>query len=126
MASTKKPIISKESIDKLNELKTIDELYREYDREIIKEQEVSEKDKNAFINNIINNGERLFDECESLKNQRLEQKNQMIQLILKKSKKYKSYNQLVDYSNEELFFIISELNEEKNSFFKKILKFFNL
>ena len=87
MASTKKPIISKESIDKLNELKTIDELYREYDQDVRKEQQISDNDKNSFINNIINNGEHFISESEILKAQRLEQKKYYIDYILNKTKK---------------------------------------
>ena len=126
MASTKKPKVSKKSIEFVEkELKTIDELYRELDREqksIKKEIELS---KNSAINEIFDTVEENLQEIDFLKRIREEDKNNIISNIMKKSKKYQ-YEDLNEFEYDTLINIYDKLSNKRKNFFIKLLKFFNL
>ena len=70
MTSTKKPIISKKSIEENQELKTIDELYRDLDREIKQRDESVERQKNSLVEQMYKEGENDFEEASKFRNER--------------------------------------------------------
>ena len=126
MASTKKTRISKESIEFVEkELKTIDELYREFDREQKKVKNEIEATKNITIDNIFNTFEENLQEIDILKEIRSEERFNIITKIMKKNKKY-SYEYLDEFEYETLINMYNSLINKRKNFFIKLLKFFNL
>lgn len=126
MASTKKPRVSKESIEFVEkELKSIDELYREFDREQKKVKNEIEATKNIIIDNIFDTFEENLQEIHTLKQIRNEDRFNIITKIMKKNKKY-SYEYLDEFEYETLIKMYDFLINKRKNFFIKILKFFNL
>lgn len=126
MASTKKPRVSKESIEFVEkELKSIDELYREFDREQKKVKNEIEATKNITIDNIFDTFEENLQEIHTLKQIRNEDRFDIITKIMKKNKKY-SYEYLDEFEYETLIKMYDFLINKRKNFFIKILKFFNL
>lgn len=127
MASTKEPKISKESIEKNKELKTIDEMYRELDREIKKRDNSVHSHKNKIIDDVFENGEDFVKEMDENKEHRKNQKENLVLFILEKhGSKFGGYNYLNSFSYEDLVKYYEYKLSTNYSFFKKILKFFNL
>jgi len=126
MASTKKPRVSKESIEFVEkELKSIDELYREFDREQKKVKNEIEATKNITIDNIFDTFEENLQEIDILKEIRSEERFDIITKIMKKNKKY-SYEYLDEFEYETLINMYNSLINKRKNFFIKLLKFFNL
>ena len=126
MASTKKPRVSKESIEFVEkELKSIDELYREFDREQKKIKTEIEATKNITIDNIFDTFEENLQEIDILKEIRSEERFNIITKIMKKNKKY-SYEYLDEFEYETLINMYNSLINKRKNFFIKLLKFFNL
>ena len=126
MASTKKPRVSKESIEFVEkELKSIDELYREFDREQKKVKNEIEATKNITIDNIFDTFEENLQEIHTLKQIRNEDRFDIITKIMKKNKKY-SYEYLDVFEYETLINMYNSLINKRKNFFIKLLKFFNL
>lgn len=126
MTSTKKPRVSKESIEFFEkELKSIDELYREFDREQKKVKNEIEATKNITIDNIFDTFEENLQEIHTLKQIRNEDRFDIITKIMKKNKKY-SYEYLDEFEYETLIKMYDFLINKRKNFFIKILKFFNL
>lgn len=126
MASTKKPKVSKKSIEFVEkELKTIDELYRELDREQRSVKKEIELSKNSAIDEIFDTVEENLQEIDFLKRIREEDKNNVIINIMKKNKKY-SYEYLNEFEYDTLIKIYDKLSNKRKNFFIKLLKFFNL
>lgn len=126
MASTKKTRISKESIEFVDkELKTIDELYREFDREQKLVKKEIEETKNSAIDHIFNTFEENLEEIDSLKQIRKEDRDNLITNLMKKNKKY-SYDYLDQFEYETLVNMYISLTNKRKNFFIKLLKFFNL
>lgn len=126
MTSTKKPRISKESIEFVEkELKSIDELYREFDREQKKIKTEIEATKNITIDNIFDTFEENLQEIDILKEIRSEERFNIITKIMKKNKKY-SYEYLDEFEYETLINMYNSLINKRKNFFIKLLKFFNL
>lgn len=126
MASTKKPKVSKKSIEFVEkELKTIDELYRELDREQRSVKKEIELSKNSAIDEIFDTVEENLQEIDFLKRIREEDKNNVIINIMKKNKKY-SYEYLNEFEYDTLINIYDKLSNKRKNFFIKLLKFFNL
>lgn len=126
MASTKKPRVSKESIEFVEkELKSIDELYREFDREQKKIKTEIESTKNNTIDYIFNTFEENLQEIDILKEIRSKERFDIITKIMKKNKKY-SYEYLDEFEYETLINMYNSLINKRKNFFIKLLKFFNL
>lgn len=126
MTSTKKPRVSKESIEFFEkELKSIDELYREFDREQKKVKNEIEATKNITIDNIFDTFEENLQEIHTLKQIRNEDRFDIITKIMKKNKKY-SYEYLDEFEYETLINMYNSLINKRKNFFIKLLKFFNL
>jgi hypothetical protein len=126
MASTKKPRVSKESIEFFEkELKSIDELYREFDREQKKVKNEIEATKNITIDNIFDTFEENLQEIHTLKQIRNKDRFDIITKIMKKNKKY-SYEYLDEFEYETLINMYNSLINKRKNFFIKLLKFFNL
>lgn len=126
MASTKKPKVSKKSIEFVEkELKTIDELYRELDREQRSVKKEIELSKNSAIDEIFDTVEENLQEIDFLKRIREEDKYNIISNIMKKSKKYQ-YEDLNEFEYDTLINIYDKLSNKRKNFFIKLLKFFNL
>lgn len=126
MTSTKKPRISKESIEFFEkELKSIDELYREFDREQKKVKNEIEATKNITIDNIFDTFEENLQEIHTLKQIRNKDRFDIITKIMKKNKKY-SYEYLDEFEYETLINMYNSLINKRKNFFIKLLKFFNL
>lgn len=126
MTSTKKPRVSKESIEFFEkELKSIDELYREFDREQKKVKNEIEATKNITIDNIFDTFEENLQEIHTLKQIRNKDRFDIITKIMKKNKKY-SYEYLDEFEYETLINMYNSLINKRKNFFIKILKFFNL
>lgn len=126
MASTKNPKVSKKSIEFVEkELKTIDELYRELDREQRSVKKEIELSKNSAIDEIFDTVEENLQEIDFLKRIREEDKNNVIINIMKKNKKY-SYEYLNEFEYDTLINIYDKLSNKRKNFFIKLLKFFNL
>lgn len=126
MTSTKKPKVSKKSIEFVEkELKTIDELYRELDREQKSVKKEIELSKNSAIDEIFDTVEENLQEIDFLKRIREEDKNNVIINIMKKNKKY-SYEDLNEFEYDTLIKIYDKLLNKRKNFFIKLLKFFNL
>jgi len=126
MASTKKPRVSKESIEFVEkELKSIDELYREFDREQKKIKTEIESTKNNTIDYIFDTFEENLQEIDILKEIRSEERFDIITKIMKKNKKY-SYEYLDEFEYETLINMYNSLINKRKNFFIKLLKFFNL
>lgn len=126
MASTKKPRIFKKSIEFVEkELKSIDELYREFDREEKKVKNEIEATKNITIDNIFDTFEENLQEIDILKEIRSEERFNIITKIMKKNKKY-SYEYLDEFEYETLINMYNSLINKRKNFFIKLLKFFNL
>lgn len=126
MASTKKPRVSKKSIEFVEkELKSIDELYREFDREQKKIKTEIEATKNITIDNIFDTFEENLQEIDILKEIRSEERFDIITKIMKKNKKY-SYEYLDEFEYETLINMYNSLINKRKNFFIKLLKFFNL
>ena len=126
MASTKKPRVSKESIEFVEkELKSIDELNREFDKEQKKIKTEIEATKNITIDNIFNTFEENLQEIDILKEIRSKERFDIIAKIMKKNKKY-SYEYLDEFEYETLINIYNSLINKRKNFFIKLLKFFNL
>lgn len=126
MASTKKPRVSKKSIEFLEkELKSIDELYREFDREQKKIKTEIESTKNNTIDYIFNTFEENLQEIDILKEIRSEERFDIITKIMKKNKKY-SYEYLDEFEYGTLINMYNSLINKRKNFFIKLLKFFNL
>jgi len=126
MTSTKKPKVSKESIEFFEkELKSIDELYREFDREQKKVKNEIEATKNITIDNIFDTFEENLQEIHTLKQIRNKDRFDIITKIMKKNKKY-SYEYLDEFEYETLIKMYDFLINKRKNFFIKILKFFNL
>lgn len=126
MASTKKPRVSKESIEFVEkELKSIDELYREFDKEQKKIKTEIEATKNITIDNIFDTFEENLQEIDILKEIRSEERFDIITKIMKKNKKY-SYEYLDEFEYETLINMYNSLINKRKNFFIKLLKFFNL
>lgn len=124
MTSTKKPIISKESIEKNKELKTIHDMYRELDRESINRDDNVKSYKNKIIDDVFENGD---DYVKEMNENKKELENNRILLInfIVSNYKNQSPEELDNFSYEDLINYLSYLKEE-NNIFKKILKFLNL
>lgn len=126
MASTKKPRIFKKSIEFVEkELKSIDELYREFDREEKKVKNEIEATKNITIDKIFDTFEENLQEIHTLKQIRNEDRFDIITKIMKKNKKY-SYEYLDEFEYETLIKLYNSLINKRKNFFIKLLKFFNL
>jgi hypothetical protein len=126
MASTKKPRIFKESIEFVEkELKSIDELYRELDKEQKEVKNEIEATKNITIDNIFDTFEENLQEIHTLKQIRNEDRFDIITKIMKKNKKY-SYEYLDEFEYETLIKLYNSLINKRKNFFIKLLKFFNL
>lgn len=126
MTSTKKPRVSKESIEFFEkELKSIDELYREFDREQKKVKNEIEATKNITIDNIFDTFEENLQEIHTLKEIRNKDRFDIITKIMKKNKKY-SYEYLDEFEYETLINMYNSLINKRKNFFIKLLKFFNL
>lgn len=126
MTSTKKPKVSKESIEFFEkELKSIDELYREFDREQKKVKNEIEATKNITIDNIFDTFEENLQEIHTLKQIRNKDRFDIITKIMKKNKKY-SYEYLDEFEYETLINMYNSLINKRKNFFIKLLKFFNL
>lgn len=126
MASTKKPRVSKKSIEFVEkEIKSIDELYREFDREQKKIKTEIEATKNITIDNIFDTFEENLQEIDILKEIRSEERFNIITKIMKKNKKY-SYEYLDEFEYETLINMYNSLINKRKNFFIKLLKFFNL
>lgn len=126
MTSTKKPRVSKKSIEFVEkELKSIDELYREFDREQKKIKTEIEATKNITIDNIFDTFEENLQEIDILKEIRSEERFDIITKIMKKNKKY-SYEYLDEFEYETLINMYNSLINKRKNFFIKLLKFFNL
>ena len=126
MTSTKKPRVSKELIEFFEkELKSIDELYREFDREQKKVKNEIEATKNITIDNIFDTFEENLQEIDILKEIRSKERFDIITKIMKKNKKY-SYEYLDEFEYETLIKMYDFLINKRKNFFIKILKFFNL
>lgn len=126
MASTKKPKISKESIEKNKELKTIDEMYRELDREIKKRNNDIIINKKNVIDDVFENGNKILDDIRKNEINRKQNKDFFINFILEKyGKKFGDYNYLDSFSYEDLVKYCEYKISTKQSLFKKILKFLN-
>lgn len=126
MALTKKPRVSKKSIEFVEkELKSIDELYREFDREQKKIKTEIEATKNITIDNIFDTFEENLQEIDILKEIRSEERFDIITKIMKKNKKY-SYEYLDEFEYETLINMYNSLINKRKNFFIKLLKFFNL
>jgi hypothetical protein len=126
MTSTKKPRVSKESIEFFEkELKSIDELYREFDREQKKVKNEIEATKNITIDNIFDTFEENLQEIHTLKQIRNKDRFDIITKIMKKNKKY-SYEYLDEFEYETLINMYNSLINKRKNFFIKLLKFFNL
>lgn len=126
MASTKKPRVSKESIEFVEkELKSIDELYREFDKEQKKIKTEIESTKNNTIDYIFNTFEENLQEIDILKEIRSKERFDIITKIMKKNKKY-SYEYLDEFEYETLINMYNSLINKRKNFFIKLLKFFNL
>lgn len=126
MASTKKPRVSKESIEFVEkELKSIDELYREFDREQKKIKSEIESTKYNTIDYIFNTFEENLQEIDILKEIRSKERFDIITKIMKKNKKY-SYEYLDEFEYGTLINMYNSLINKRKNFFIKILKFFNL
>ena len=126
MTSTKKPRVSKESIEFFEkELKSIDELYREFDREQKKVKNEIEATKNIIIDNIFDTFEENLQEIHTLKQIRNKDRFDIITKIMKKNKKY-SYEYLDEFEYETLINMYNSLINKRKNFFIKLLKFFNL
>lgn len=126
MASTKKTKISKESIEKNKELKTIDEMYRELDREIKKRNNDIIINKKNVIDDVFENGNKILDDIRKNEINRKQNKDFFINFILEKyGKKFGDYNYLDSFSYEDLVKYCEYKISTKQSFFKKILKFLN-
>jgi len=126
MASTKKPRVSKKSIEFVEkELKSIDELYREFDKEQKKIKTEIEATKNITIDNIFDTFEENLQEIDILKEIRSEERFDIITKIMKKNKKY-SYEYLDEFEYETLINMYNSLINKRKNFFIKLLKFFNL
>jgi len=127
MTSTKKPIISKKSIEENQELKTIDELYRDLDREIKQRDESVERQKNSLVEQMYKEGENDFEEASKFRNERELYKYKLIAYIVEKhGDKYGTFEDLEEYEYEDLVKYYKHERAIKNSFFKKLLKFFNI
>ena len=119
MASTKKPKISKE-------LKTIDEMYRELDKEIKKRNNDIIINKKKVIDDIFENGNKILDDIRKNEINRKQNKDFFINFILEKyGKKFGDYNYLDSFSYEDLVKYCEYKISTKQSLFKKILKFLN-
>lgn len=126
MTSTKKPRVSKDSIEFFEkELKSIDELYREFDREQKKVKNEIEATKNITIDNIFDTFEENLQEIHTLKQIRNKDRFDIITKIMKKNKKY-SYEYLDEFEYETLINMYNSLINKRKNFFIKLLKFFNL
>lgn len=126
MASTKKPRIFKKSIEFVEkELKSIDELYREFDKEQKEVKNEIEATKNIIIDNIFDTFEENLQEIHTLKQIRNEDRFDIITKIMKKNKKY-SYEYLDEFEYETLIKLYNSLINKRKNFFIKLLKFFNL
>lgn len=126
MASTKKPRVSKESIEFVEkELKSIDELYREFDKEQKKIKTEIESTKNNTIDYVFNTFEENLQEIDILKEIRSKERFDIITKIMKKNKKY-SYEYLDEFEYETLINMYNSLINKRKNFFIKLLKFFNL
>ena len=126
MASTKKPRVSKKSIEFVEkELKSIDELYREFDKEQKKIKTEIESTKNNTIDYVFNTFEENLQEIDILKEIRSEERFDIITKIMKKNKKY-SYEYLDEFEYETLINMYNSLINKRKNFFIKLLKFFNL
>lgn len=126
MVSTKKPRVSKKSIEFVEkELKSIDELYREFDKEQKKIKTEIEATKNITIDNIFDTFEENLQEIDILKEIRSEERFDIITKIMKKNKKY-SYEYLDEFEYETLINMYNSLINKRKNFFIKLLKFFNL
>lgn len=126
MTSTKKPRVSKESIEFVEkELKFIDELYREFDREQKKIKSEIESTKYNTIDYIFNTFEENLQEIDILKEIRSKERFDIITKIMKKNKKY-SYEYLDEFEYGTLINMYNSLINKRKNFFIKILKFFNL
>lgn len=126
MTSTKKPRVSKKSIEFFEkELKSIDELYREFDREQKKVKNEIEATKNITIDNIFDTFEENLQEIHTLKQIRNKDRFDIITKIMKKNKKY-SYEYLDEFEYETLINMYNSLINKRKNFFIKLLKFFNL
>lgn len=127
MASTKKPKISKKAIEIEKELKTIDELYREHDRLLKKEQDEIIQVKNNYIETLYDNTEEILSEIETLKNIRDHNKKELVYYILKKIKgKYGNEEQLSELDIYDLYKIVDEINNGWKYKLKKFFNFFNI
>lgn len=126
MASTKKPKISKELLEKNKELKTIDEMYRELDKEIKKRNNDIIINKKNVIDDVFENGNKILDDIRKNEINRKQNKDFFINFILEKyGKKFGDYNYLDSFSYEDLVKYCEYKISTKQSFFKKILKFLN-
>jgi hypothetical protein len=125
MTSTKKPIISKESIDKNKELKTIHDMYREIDREIKNRDNDVEYSKNKIIDQLYDDDGVVF--IEEMNENSIKRENNRIELLEQILIKYKNQNrEELDFLSYENLIEYYKYLEKENNLFLKILKFFNL
>ncbi|MFW6243345.1 MAG: hypothetical protein ACOC2W_04230 [bacterium] len=126
MASTKNPKISRESIEKDKEYKSIDEMYRELDREIKTTRKDLSDNKNNIVDDLFKRGDNIVNEISKQKQERETKRMNFILLIIEKhGTKYGDFEFLDSFSVDELIKYYNEKRKENNVFLK-ILKFLNI
>lgn len=110
-------------INKLNILSsTMDDITEQYDiykNDVIKIENENEKIRKKDILDILNNADNIIEEAEILKANRDRRKIEMIDIILKKTKKYGDFNTLSELTNDKLGEYIVQIKNKK-SFIRKL------
>lgn len=131
MATTKKPLISQQSIDDNSKIKSTEELIHDYDnylRELNGEEQLifqeNEKNKTNYYNEIISKQEQVINDFKLRSEREINHYNELLSRVIKKHKTRfgtKEELELLDYSN-----LLDLYNQDKKSIWNTIKKMLNL
>jgi hypothetical protein len=121
---TKKPVISEESINKVEELETTLNLYQMIDDERRDAEKVQQQFKQRFAKNIAEHGDELVEQMAANQAKAEEKKAEQILFILRKSgDRNGSRPELEAMTYEKINRIYIRVKESRKSWFRRFIDF---
>jgi len=123
--NTRKPKISKKSVDFVNGLKSTDDMYHDYDRYVAEINKSNDNRKRRLATEIGMNGEEYINEIndkyESIENDRITKIEHIYNLV---GEKYGTLKELNKKDHSDIIEIYTKVVNSKKSFFKKLIDLF--
>jgi disulfide oxidoreductase YuzD len=118
-----KPKISEKSKEFVKSLETTDQLHRGYDDYIRSINKENENRKNQFKNQLTNDGDSLYNEIISKREEQIADRNRKIKYIISKSNKGNTLSDLEIYDDSEINEIYIRIKDKNKSFIRKLYEF---